>query len=105
MPQDKYFRGNDTCNDSIYFPVGFTVAMKREEGGLWTNRMIVKGGNADHKGQSYTVRVTKMGSLITHKTRQIVKTPIMTKKDLREQITKDTGCLENIFTNTNFIKC
>ena len=30
--QDKYIKNNDTCKDSLYFPIGSTVAMQDEDG-------------------------------------------------------------------------
>ena len=44
-----------------------------------------------------------MGRLIAQNTRHIQKTPIMTEQYLWEEIVKDTGCLEDIFTDTNSI--
>ena len=63
--------------------------------------MIIVGNNIDHNGQSYTVRVTKTGRLIAqHMTH--LKTPIMTEKYLRQQIMEGTGCLKDIFRQTEF---
>ena len=52
---------------------------------------------------SYIVRATKKDRLITHNTKHIPKTPIMTEQYLKEQIMKGTECLKDIFPDTNSV--
>ena len=69
--QDKYIKGNNTHKGSISFHVGSTVAMQGEDGGSWMHGMVVEGTSIDQNRQSYIVRVTKMGRLITLYARHI----------------------------------
>ena len=48
--QDRYLNSNDTHKDSIYFPIGFTVAVNWEDGEPWPHVVIAQGNNTDHNG-------------------------------------------------------
>ena len=68
------------------------------------HEVIIQGNNTYQSGQSYIVRVAKMGILITHNTKHICKTLITEKQYLREQIVKGTAWLEDIITESNSIE-
>ena len=61
--------------------------------------VIVKDNCSDHNRQSNKVK--KMGRLITGNTRHIQKTLKMAEQYIRRPLMKGTGCLEDIFTDTN----
>ena len=60
--------------------LGSVVAGQREDVGAWTYGMIVKGNSADHNGESYKVRVMKIGKLITCNTRHIWNMQVMAEQ-------------------------
>ena len=96
MWQDKYSKDCDIHQHSIHFLAGSTVAMQMEDDGLWTHGVIVEGNSEDHNEQTYKVRVTKTGRLITHNTRHLQKTPVATEQYLRQQTAKGNGHQEDI---------
>ena len=88
---DIYLKNNDVCRDSISFPIGSMEAPQGEGGGLWIHKVIVKANSADHNGQTYKVRVMKMGGLITCSTRHIRKMSVMAEQYLRKMNVKSSG--------------
>ena len=73
---DKYLKGSDTQEDSHYFPLGSTLAVQYEDGGLWMHGVTEEASNTDHNRWSYIIRVTKTGRLIMHNRRHIYRTLI-----------------------------
>ena len=65
--QKKINKDNDTQKDPSVFLTGATVAVQREDGGLWPYKVIEYSNSSKHRGQSYTIQVTKTDRLITHK--------------------------------------
>ena len=101
----KTIMDNDTCKNSLSFPIGSTVSIQYENGGPWMHRIIKQLDNNDHNGRFYIVRVTKTGRLIMHNTMPICNTPISTEQYVWEQTKKETGQLEDIFTETRPVEC
>ena len=46
--QETYIKNNDTHKDSTFFSAGSIVAAHREDGGLWTHAVIIKGNSNGH---------------------------------------------------------
>ena len=93
MQQDKYLRGNDTCNDSTSCPVGSTVAVQR----WWT--VEAWGDCREQQGRPQWAVVhseSDEDGENDNKTRHIRKTPIIAEQYLREQTVKSTVYLEDI---------
>ena len=53
--------------------------MQWKDGRPWMQGVIAETNSTDTNGQSYVIRVTKIGKLITCNTRYICKTLIMAK--------------------------
>ena len=60
----------------VSIPIGSTVAVQQEIGGLWTHGTIVGKGDYNHHNQSYTIQITTTGRRITCNRQHIRPTPI-----------------------------
>ena len=76
--------GNDKDNDTFKtfnpLPIGSTVAVQCEDGGLWTNGTIDEKGNHNHHNISYKICITTTGKTITHNRQHLKPTPISTEQ-------------------------
>ena len=81
-------------------PIGYTVAVQCEDGGLWTHGMIEGKGDHNHHDRSYHIHITKTGRLVTQNRQHIKPTQISAEQYLHEQLQKHTKVdpLENILT-------
>ena len=48
--QDKFLKGNDTCKDSLSFPMMSTVTIHQEEGGPCMCRVIEEASSTNYSG-------------------------------------------------------
>ena len=86
--QAKNDKKYDTTRNYHLFSMGSTVAVQQEDGGLWTHGTVVGRGDPSHKNRSYTIRVTKIGCIITRKSKYIKAKPITAEQYLRDQLTQ-----------------
>ena len=63
--QSKTDTNNDASQVFVSIPIGSTVAVQWEDGGLWTHGTIVGRGDHNHHNWSYNIQVTMMGRIIT----------------------------------------
>ena len=59
------------------FPIGSLVMVQREDGGPWTHGTIINHNKEDHHMQSYRIKLSLSGHVITRNTKHIRKTSIM----------------------------
>ena len=71
---------NDTSQLFVSIPIGSTVAVQWEDGGLWTHGTIVGKGNYNHHNCSYKIQITTTGRTITCN-RQHIKTTSLTAEE------------------------
>ena len=80
----------DTSKIFTSIPMGSTVAVQWEDGGLSTHGTIIGKGNHNHHNRSYKIQVTNTGRIITHNRKHIKPTPITTADFLHYQANKHT---------------
>ena len=88
--QAKSDQDSDTSKNFMSIPIGSTVAVQQEDGGLWTHSTVVGKGNHNHHNRSYKIQVTKTGRIITHNRQHIKPTPITAENFLHNQVNKHT---------------
>ena len=76
----------DTHKNIPLLSRGSTVAVQHEEGGLWTDRMIVGHSMDDCNGSSYIIWVTEMACVITRMKRNIKTTPVIAEDYLKKDV-------------------
>ena len=64
--QGKNDCGKDTSKIFTSIPIGSTVVVQKEDGGLWTHGTVVNKGDHSYHDKSYKIQVTKTGRIITH---------------------------------------
>ena len=57
--QTKKNENHDTCRYYDFIPIGSTVAVQQEDGGLWTHGTVVGKANYNHNNRSYTIFITR----------------------------------------------
>ena len=55
----------DTSKSFVSNPIGSTVAVQWEDGGLWTHGTIEGKGDQSHHNRLYHIHITKTGRLVT----------------------------------------
>ena len=69
-------------------PIGSTVVVQWEGGGLWTHSTIIGRGNHNHHNRSYRIQVTNTGRIIICSRQQIKPTPITVEDYIHYQANK-----------------
>ena len=64
------------------------VIMKCEDSEPWMCSMIMKHGEPSHSSQSYNIRVTKTGYIITSNLRQVKMMPKTAEQQLQDHLAK-----------------
>ena len=59
MKRQRYFQ------KFVSLPIGSTIAVQWEDGGLWTHGMIERKGDHNHHDRSYHICITMRGRLVT----------------------------------------
>ena len=59
------------------FPIGALVIVQKEDGGPWTHGTIINHNKEDHHMQSYRIKLSLSGCVITRNTKHIRETSIM----------------------------
>ena len=57
--QGEYVKNIYTHKDSLYFPIGSTVAVPQKDGAPWIHGIIKETNNSDYSWRSYIVMVLK----------------------------------------------
>ena len=76
----------DTARNYDLFSIESTLVVQQEDGGAWTHGTIVGTDNHSHINRSYTIRITRMGYIITSNSKHIKTTPITAEQYLRDQL-------------------
>ena len=82
---------NDASQVFASIPIGSTVAVQWEDGGLWTHGTIVGKGDHNHHNCSYKIQVTTTGRIITCNRQQIKPTSITAEEYIHYQSRKHTN--------------
>ena len=98
--QGKNAMKNDASQVFVSIPIGSTVVVQWEDGGLWTHGMIVGKGHYNHNNWSYKIQATTTGRIITCN-RQHIKPTSVTAEDYmcyqaRKHINIQTNPLDTI---------
>ena len=59
------------------FPIGSLVMVQKEDGGPWTHGTIINHNKEDHHMQSYRIKLSLSGCVVTRNMKHIRKTSIM----------------------------
>ena len=59
------------------FPIGSWVMVQREDGGPWTHGTIINHNKEDHHMQSYRIKLSLSGHVVTRNMKHVRKTSIM----------------------------
>ena len=89
--QHKNNRYNDNSPIFASIPIGSTVVVQWEDGGLWTHGTIVGKGDPNHYDWSYTIQLTTTGRRITHNRWHIKPTSIVADAYIWYQDTKNAN--------------
>ena len=79
----------------FHYTVGSTVAIQRQDGGLWLQCTMVGQDNVNHNVHSYKIQMTKIGHIIIRSTQHVKRIPITTEQYILEQQPKEKD-IENI---------
>ena len=85
---DKNYNTSRSCAS---FPIGSTVVVQWEAGGLWTHEPVVGRHDHNYSNRSNIIRLTKTGQVVNRNCKHIRPTPITAKQYFRDQITKNTA--------------
>ena len=80
--QAKDDKNHETFINYVSFPLGSTVVVQQEGGGLWTHGTMVGRGYHNHNNRSYIIYITKTGHVITRNSKHIKVIPIMAEQYL-----------------------
>ena len=89
--QGKNDPNNDTLQVFVSIPIGSTVVVQQEDGGLWTHGTIVGKGDHHHHNRSYKIQVTTTGRITTCNRQHIKPTPITAEDYMHYQARKHTN--------------
>ena len=70
IPNAKNEKKYDTTRNNDLFSKGSTVVVQWEDGGPWTHATVVGRGDHNHNNRLYTIRVRKIGCIITRNNKQ-----------------------------------
>ena len=63
--QHRNEQGIDTSKTFVSLPIGYTVVVQQEVGGLWAHGTIEDKGSHNHHDRSYKICITETGRIIT----------------------------------------
>ena len=86
--QSKNNQNNDTSKSFMSIPIGSTVVVQQEDGGLWIHGIIIGKNDHNHHNRSYKIQVTNTGRIIMCKRQHIKPTPITTEDYIDYQANK-----------------
>ena len=84
-------KNNDALQVLVSILIGSTVAVQREDAGLWIHGMIVGKGDHNHHNWLYNIQVTNTGKIITHNRQHIKPTCIIEEEYIQDQAKKRTN--------------
>ena len=87
MKNDK---NHDTPRMYASIPVGSAVAVQCEDEGTWTHRIVESKGDHNHNDRTCTIWVTKIGWLITRKSKHMKPTQLTSEQYIWDQLDKYT---------------
>ena len=104
---NKNDKDKDTFKYFVSLPIGSTVVVQHEDGGLWTHSTIEGKGNINQHDRSCHICITKTGRLVTQNGQHIKPTHISAEQYFCEQLQKHTKTdpLENILTQLKTTNC
>ena len=82
--------GNDTSKTFVSLPIGSTIVVQQENGGLWTHGTIEDKGDHNQHDRSCKICITKTGRIITCNRWHIGPIPISAEHYLHNQLSKHT---------------
>ena len=88
--QAKSDKNHDTPRNHALIPIGSTISVKGEDGGLCTHGTIVGQGDHNHIDRSYTTWIRKTGQLIIRNSKHVKPTWITVEQYLWDQLDKHT---------------
>ena len=105
--QSKNDTNNYVSQVFISIPIGSTVAVQWEDGGLWTHRMIIGKGNHNHHNWSYKIQIITTGRIIMCNRQHIKPASITAEEYMCYQARKhtyiQTDPLDAILNHTKII--
>ena len=82
---------NDASHVFVSIPIGSTLVIQQEDGGLWTHGIIVGKGDHNHHNWSYKIQVTTTKRIITHNRQYIKPTSITAEQYMCYHARKHTN--------------
>ena len=98
--QTKDDKNQGTLRNYVSIPIGSTVVVQHEDGGLCIHGTVEGKGDHNHHDRSYNICITRTGHLVTWDRQHIKPTSIIAEQYLWDQLQKHTTTdqLEGILT-------